>query len=81
MDGFARKSLMAVLAVASVTALVVAAALARRNRTRERRGRSENARLLAATMPNMMWAATPQGAMDYCNRRFSEFTGTSPGAR
>lgn len=80
MDGFARKSLMAVLAVASVTALVVAAALARRNRTRERRGRSENARLLAATMPNMMWAATPQGAMDYCNRRFSEFTGTSPGA-
>jgi PAS domain S-box-containing protein len=32
-------------------------------------------RLLAETMPLMVWTATPDGIVDYCNARFYEYTG------
>jgi PAS domain S-box-containing protein len=34
-----------------------------------------NLRLLADAMPQIVWTAAPDGRMDYCNRRWYEFTG------
>lgn len=36
-------------------------------------------RTLADTMPQMVWSATPDGAHDYFNARWFEFTGLAPG--
>jgi PAS domain S-box-containing protein len=32
-------------------------------------------RQLTETIPVMLWSATPEGAIDYCNARFLEYTG------
>ncbi len=32
-------------------------------------------RNLAESIPEMVWTATPDGQLDYCNRRFREYTG------
>lgn len=37
-------------------------------------------RVLADTMPQMVWSARPDGHHDYFNARWYEFTGTEPGA-
>ena len=34
-----------------------------------------NLRRLTETIPVMLWSATPEGAIDYCNPRFLEYTG------
>jgi len=34
-----------------------------------------NLRELTETIPVMLWSATPEGAIDYCNARFLEYTG------
>jgi two-component system CheB/CheR fusion protein len=34
---------------------------------------------LADTMPQVVWTADPDGAIEYFNRRFYEYTGTPPG--
>ncbi|HXH22305.1 MAG TPA: PAS domain S-box protein [Dehalococcoidia bacterium] len=36
-------------------------------------------RLLAETMPLLVWTARPDGSVDYCNARFYEYTGLRPG--
>ena len=36
-----------------------------------------NMRRLTETIPAMVWAATPDGAIEYCNNRFLEYTGFS----
>jgi len=36
-----------------------------------------NLRQLTETIPEMLWSATPDGAIDYCNTRFLEYTGFS----
>jgi len=37
-------------------------------------------RQVADAMPQIVWTARPDGRLDYYNRRWYEFTGTSPGA-
>jgi PAS domain S-box-containing protein len=37
-----------------------------------------NLRQLTETIPEMLWSATPEGAIDYCNSRVLEYTGLSP---
>src|SRR6266850_731613 len=34
-----------------------------------------NLRQLTETIPEMLWSATPEGAIDYCNTRLSDYTG------
>jgi len=34
-----------------------------------------NLRQLTETIPVMLWSATPEGSIDYCNARFLEYTG------
>jgi PAS domain S-box-containing protein len=34
-----------------------------------------NLRLLTETIPQMLWSATPDGAIEYCNARLLEYTG------
>jgi len=36
-----------------------------------------NLRQLTETIPEMLWSATPDGGIDYCNTRFLEYTGFS----
>jgi PAS domain S-box-containing protein len=36
-----------------------------------------NLRQMTETIPEMLWSATPEGAIDYCNSRFLEYTGFS----
>jgi PAS domain S-box-containing protein len=37
-----------------------------------------NLRQMTETIPEMLWSATPDGAIDYCNARFLNYTGFSP---
>jgi PAS domain S-box-containing protein len=39
-----------------------------------------NLRQLTETIPEMLWSATPEGAIEYCNTRFLRYTGFSPDA-
>jgi PAS domain S-box-containing protein len=32
---------------------------------------------MSDTIPEMLWSATPEGAIDYCNGRMLEYTGVS----
>jgi PAS domain S-box-containing protein len=36
-----------------------------------------NLRQMSETIPEMLWSATPDGAIDYCNNRLLEYTGFS----
>lgn len=38
-----------------------------------------NLRRLTETIPQMLWSATPEGAIDYCNARLLDFTGFTAG--
>jgi len=50
--------------------------LAAREQAEARQSESErNLRQLTETIPVMLWSATPEGAIDYCNARFLEYTG------
>lgn len=44
-------------------------------RTRELRHSELNLRQLTETIPEMLWSATPDGAIDYCNTRLLDYTG------
>jgi PAS domain S-box-containing protein len=47
-----------------------------RLRAEEQLRRSElNLRRMTETIPEMLWSATPDGAVDYCNARVLEYTG------
>src|SRR3954468_2576182 len=39
--------------------------------------RERELRQMTETIPEMLWSATPDGAIDYCNLRFLEYTGIS----
>jgi PAS domain S-box-containing protein len=41
----------------------------------ERKNGERSLRLFADAMPQMVWTAAPDGRLDYCNRRWYEFTG------
>lgn len=37
----------------------------------------QNFRFLAESVPQLVWTATPTGSVDYCNQRWTEYTGTN----
>jgi PAS domain S-box-containing protein len=41
------------------------------------RASEHNLRQMTETIPEMLWSATPEGAIEYCNTRFLEYTGFS----
>src|ERR1700730_11453762 len=60
----------------SVAQLGVARDITARKQAEARLRESErNLRQLTETIPEMLWSATPEGAIDYCNARFLEYTG------
>jgi PAS domain S-box-containing protein len=60
----------------TVAQLGVARDITARKRAEARLRESErHLRLLTETIPVMLWSATPEGAIDYCNARFLEYTG------
>jgi PAS domain S-box-containing protein len=48
---------------------------ARKQAEAKLRESERNLRELTETIPVMLWSATPDGAIDYCNGRFLEYTG------
>jgi PAS domain S-box-containing protein len=42
------------------------------------RERELNLRQITETIPEMLWSASPDGSIDYCNGRLLEFTGFTP---
>jgi len=42
------------------------------------RMRELNLRQITETIPEMLWSASPDGAIDYCNGRLRDYTGFSP---
>jgi PAS domain S-box-containing protein len=49
-----------------------------RKRAEEQLRKSElNLRRMSETIPEMLWSATPDGAVDYCNARVLDYTGLS----
>jgi PAS domain S-box-containing protein len=60
----------------TVAQLGVARDITARTRAEARLRESErHLRQLTETIPVMLWSATPEGAIDYCNARFLEYTG------
>src|SRR6266850_6086537 len=60
----------------TVAQLGVARDITARKQAEARLRESErNLRQLTETIPVMLWSATPEGAIDYCNTRFLEYTG------
>jgi PAS domain S-box-containing protein len=50
--------------------------ITKRKQAEERLRESERSlRLLTEAIPQLIWSATPNGAMDYCNRQLLEYTG------
>ena len=43
------------------------------------RASEQDFRLLADTMPQMVWTSRPDGILDYYNQRWRDYTGTTPG--
>ena len=55
--------------------------VAERRRAEEHLRQSElNLRQMTETIPEMLWSATSDGAIDYCNARLLDYTGFSPEA-
>jgi PAS domain S-box-containing protein len=60
----------------TIAQLGVARDITARTRAEARLRESErHLRQLTETIPVMLWSATPEGAIDYCNARFLEYTG------
>src|SRR6267378_5101097 len=60
----------------TVAQLGIARDVTARKRAEGRLRESErNLRQLTETIPEMLWSATPEGAIDYCNARLSDYTG------
>ena len=75
---FARKLLEqdALEALASV-ADTIAQGIERRRAEEKLQESEHNLRLFMETIPQMLWSAAPDGAIDYCNQRFLDYTGLS----
>jgi PAS domain S-box-containing protein len=60
----------------TVAQLGVARDITARKQAEARLRESErNLRQLTETIPEMLWSATPEGAVDYCNARMRDYTG------
>jgi PAS domain S-box-containing protein len=65
-----------VLAAAVLAVLGAALAVLVLNaRARGRRSDDQQYRMLAESVPNLIWTADAAGTVDYCNGRFAEYTG------
>jgi PAS domain S-box-containing protein len=64
----------------AVVALVVAVSAWLLLRLRRQKRAEDHAHVLIDTMPHMVWTATAFGTLDYCNLRFTDYTGMSPEA-
>lgn len=53
----------------------VAQGIERKQAEQKVRSSERSLRLLTETIPQMLWSATPDGAIDYCNQRVLEYTG------
>ncbi len=54
--------------------------ISERKRAEEKLRESElNLRQMTETIPEMLWGATPDGSVDYCNTRVLDYTGLSQG--
>jgi PAS domain S-box-containing protein len=52
--------------------------ITKRRQSEEKMRESElNLRQMTETIPEMLWSATPEGAIDYCNARVLDYTGFS----
>jgi PAS domain S-box-containing protein len=52
--------------------------ITKRKQSEEKMRESElNLRQMTETIPEMLWSATPEGAIDYCNARVLDYTGIS----
>jgi PAS domain S-box-containing protein len=64
----------------TVAQLGVARDITARKQAEARLRESErNLRQLTETIPEMLWSATPEGAIDYCNARMRDYTGFDAG--
>ena len=73
---FARKPLeQSVLETLESVAEIVAQGIYRKDAEDKLRQREHSLRLLTETIPQMIWSASPDGAIDYCNRQILDFTG------
>jgi PAS domain S-box-containing protein len=60
----------------TIVQLAVSRDITERKRAEERLRESElHLRLMTETIPEMLWSASPQGAIDYCNSRVVDYTG------
>ena len=80
MEGFTRDPIGFSVAVA-LLALTLSLGFALLHSRMQRRSAARvHSRILAGTVPNMVWTATAHGSMDYCNPRFTDYTGVSSAA-
>jgi PAS domain S-box-containing protein len=75
---FARKSLEpAVLQTFALVADTIAKGVERKWAERKLQESERNLRLFMETIPQMLWSAAPDGAIDYYNQRVLDYTGLS----
>jgi PAS domain S-box-containing protein len=75
---FARKSLEpAVLQTFALVADTIAKGIERKWAEKKLRESERNLRLFMETIPQMLWSAAPDGAIDYYNQRVLDYTGLS----
>lgn len=73
-----RQAVAVAVAVGTLVVLGLFLLSARVNvRPRGRAREDERYRALAESVPNIVWTADRAGVVDYCNRRFTEYTGLS----
>lgn len=61
-------------AALAILAMFLFAAIVNVRRTRRQR-EQQRYRMLAESVPNLMWTADADGIVDFCNARFAEYTG------
>ena len=75
---FARKSLEpAILQTLALVADTIAKGIERKWAEKKLRESERNLRLFMETIPQMLWSAAPDGAIDYYNQRVLDYTGLS----
>jgi len=69
--------LIVIVGVLALLGMLLAFRLRRGRKVEARRRAEQYITLLAEAIPQIVWTATPAGAMDYCNQRLYDLTGYS----